>query len=106
VVKSTHWSSRALHDRRWWFMLLIPGLERQRQSNLQLKFQDSQGYREKPHLKKQTKKRPSILCIHQEHKPLLSVQQFQGILCCLLMSLVPDTHAVHINKGITTHLCT
>jgi hypothetical protein len=49
----------------WWCTPLIPALGRQRQADfwvqgqpgLQSEFQDSQGYREKPCLKKQKKKK-------------------------------------------------
>jgi hypothetical protein len=54
---------RKFSARRWWCMPLIPALGRQRQVDfwvrgqpgLQSEFQDSQGYTEKPCLKKQNK---------------------------------------------------
>jgi hypothetical protein len=52
VKKTTHWAL--------WLTPLIPALRRQRQADfslpgLQSEFQDSQGYTEKPCLKKQNK---------------------------------------------------
>jgi hypothetical protein len=59
-----HYCRKAERSRAWWRTPLIPALGRQRQVDfcvrgqpgLQSKFQDSQGYTEKPCLEKQKQK--------------------------------------------------
>jgi hypothetical protein len=73
-----------LKGRQWWHTPLIPALRRQRQTDfwvqsrpgLQSKFQDSQGYREKPCLKKKKKKKKSTLnCWAISPAPVVFVNQ-------------------------------
>jgi hypothetical protein len=60
------------HTRQWWHMPLIPALGMQKpvhlwvwgQPGLQSEFQDSQGYTEKPCLKKKKKKKFDHKCLH------------------------------------------
>jgi hypothetical protein len=77
-LKKRNWAGQ------WWHMPLIPALVRQRQADfwvrgqpgLQSEFQDSQGYTEKPCLKKLNKLNSNIdySSIYNSHPPKNAVE--------------------------------
>jgi hypothetical protein len=71
----------------WWCIPLIPALKRQRQADiwvrgqpgLQSEFQDSQGYTEKPYLKKKQNKNKKIKFDIQSNKILMQTLWFKWL---------------------------
>jgi hypothetical protein len=71
---------------QWWHIPLIPTLRRQRQvyfwiqgqSGLQSEFQDSQGYTEKPCLKKQKQKQQQQQQKSWDHVMIKAIDQHQS----------------------------